>query len=103
MTTNDTGTVELEARSIRFYSAGDEDAFFRWLRSLPCIARYYGVGPTLRILVVPHLVDEGMLRELLAMFRRYSVDMRQLALFDKPEFADWFRNDKAYWHKAVFE
>jgi hypothetical protein len=47
-------------------------------------------------------VDERGLRELIALFRRYRVGLKQLAVFDRGEFADWFRSEQAYWHKEVF-
>jgi len=28
-----------------------------------------------------------------------GVGLRQLASFDRDEFADWFRNEPAYWYK----
>ena len=94
--------VELQATSVRFYSQGDEAAFFGWLDKVPCVERYEGRGLTLYISVNSAAVDEDGLRELLALFRRYGVDMRQLAAFDRSEFADWFRSEQAYWHKEVF-
>jgi hypothetical protein len=39
---------------------------------------------------------------MLALFRRYGVELRQLAAFDRDEFAEWFRDKQAYWHKDVF-
>jgi hypothetical protein len=42
------------------------------------------------------------LRQLLAVCRRYGVDMRQLAKFETAKNRDWFRDPKSYWHQAVF-
>lgn len=47
-------------------------------------------------------IDEDGLRELLALFRRYGVDMAQLVAFDREEFAEWFRRADAYWHNDIF-
>jgi hypothetical protein len=96
------GFVELQATGVRFYSHRDETAFFGWLAKLDCVERYEGRGLTLFISVNAEAVDEDDLRELLALFRRYGVDLKQLAVFDRSEFADWFRSEQAYWHKEVF-
>jgi hypothetical protein len=103
MSTNVTAaTVELEATNVRFFSRGDESAFFAWLDKLPFVVRREGRGRTLYIYVDPAAVDEDGLREMLALFRRYGISLQQLAVFDRDEFADWFRNRQAYWFKDVF-
>ena len=95
-------TVELEATGVRFFSKGDESAFFRWLDKLAFVQRYEGRGRTLYISINSMSVDEDGLRELLALFRRYGVPLRQLIVFDRDEFAEWFRDSLAYWHKDIF-
>lgn len=95
--------VELKATGVRFFSPGDESAFFEWLDKLPFVARYEGHGRTLYISINSIAVDEYGLREMLALFRRYGVELRQLALFDRDEFAEWFRDKQAYWYKDVFD
>jgi len=94
--------VELEATGVRFFSQGDEGAFFGWLDKLPCVVQYEGRNQTLYISVKVVAVDEDDLREILALFRRYGVGLRQLANLDRDEFADWFHNEQAYWYKEVF-
>ena len=94
--------VELEATGVRFFSQGDEAAFFSWLGKLDCVERYEGRGLTLFISVDAAAVDEDGLRELLALFRRYGVELKQLSAFDRSPFADWFRSEQAYWHKEIF-
>lgn len=94
--------IELEATGVRFFSQGDEGAFFNWLRSLPFIKHFEGRGLTLYISVNSLAVDEDGLRELLALFRRYNIELAQLAVFDRDEFADWFRSVEAYWYKDIF-
>ena len=95
-------TIELRASEVRFYSVGDESAFFGWLRSLPCVERFEGRGRVLHLWINARRVDEDALRELLALFHRYGVDLTQLAVLDRDEFADWFRREDAYWHEAIF-
>ena len=94
--------VELQATAVRFFSQGDEAAFFGWLKTMPFVEHIEGRGRTLYIKINSSAVDEDGLRELLAMLRRYSVDLAQLVAFDREEFAEWFRRDDAYWHKDIF-
>ena len=94
--------IELRAQRTRFFSPLDEAAFFSWLGKLPCVSKVEGKGDTIFIRVRESKVNERALRELLALFRRYRVDVKQLGVFDRPEFADWFRKRNAYWYKSVF-
>ena len=94
--------VELKARATRFFSQLDERAFFDWLKRLRCVSNVEGRGDTLFIRVVESKVDETALRDLLALFWRYGISMKQLAVFDKREFADWFQDEGAYWYQSVF-
>jgi len=98
-----TGELVLSAKRVWHYSECDEAAFFEWLDKLPCVKRYEGELDVLSIYVDEAKVDESALRELLALFRRYAVEMKQLRVFDRREFAAWFRDPRAYWHAAVFQ
>jgi hypothetical protein len=94
--------VELEATSVKYFAPGDERAFFAWLDQIPCVKRYAGRGHTLYISVDAAAVDQDGLRELLALFFRYGIELGQLAALDRNELTDWFRDKKAYWYKEVF-
>lgn len=95
-------TVELQATGVRFFSQGDEAAFFGWIKSCTFVEQIEGHGRTLFIKVNSSAIDEDGLRELLALFRRYGVDLGQLVAFDREEFAEWFRRADAYWHNDIF-
>jgi hypothetical protein len=97
--------IELKAKGTHFFSQLDESAFFGWLKKLqkcPWLSEIEGKGDTLSIRVVRSKVDEYALRELLALFRRYGISMKQLSALDKQEFAEWFHDRNAYWHESVF-
>ncbi|VVD89579.1 hypothetical protein PIN31115_01523 [Pandoraea iniqua] len=100
--TKQNGFLALRATGVRFLSSGDESAFFAWLKGIGFVNQVKGQGTTLFISIDESLIDEGGVRELLALFRRYDVDMAQLIVFDRDEFADWFRDDRSYWHPYVF-
>jgi hypothetical protein len=95
-------TVELKAQATRFFSQLDETAFFEWLKKLPCVSKFEGKGDTMSIRVLESKVDEYAMRELLALFQRYRIDMKQLSVFDKEDFAGWLHNTEAYWYESVF-
>jgi hypothetical protein len=94
--------VTLEATDVWYFAPGDEDAFFGWLNKLAFVEKYEGSGRTLYITITCASVEEMALRELLALFKRYGIPMAQLAVFDREEFASWFRDPRAYWHREVF-
>lgn len=95
--------IVLVARRVWYYSEHDEAAFFEWLDKLACVEKYEGQLDVLNIYVDQAQMDAGSLYEILALFRRYRVDMAQLRAFDRDEFASWFRNPQSYWFKDIFE
>jgi hypothetical protein len=95
-------TIELKAQRTVFFSKLDETSFFVWLKKLPCVSSFEGRGDILFIRVLESKMDEYALRELLALFWRYKIDMRQLAVFDKQAFAHWLHKRTAYWYEPVF-
>ncbi len=49
------------------------------------------------------MIPDEDLRELIALFYRYKVDMKQLEIFLNNDNQAWFyEGKKAYWHKRVF-
>lgn len=96
------GVVELKAESVAYYSKHDENCFFDWLGKISCVAKFYGRGRALFIVVDQAAVTRADLLELIGFFYRYGLDMTQLREFDWPEFSDWFRSGDAYWNDRVF-
>ena len=66
---------------MRYRSPGDEAAFFAWLQAIPGVLGIAGVGTELHIAVRPTRLNRVALTELVALYRRYGGDMRELALF----------------------
>lgn len=81
----------------------DEKSFFDWLDMMACVSTYAGRGDTLYITVESAAVDEEALRDLLALFHRYGVDLAQLQVFDTDRFTSWFRDPASYWFSGVFK
>lgn len=84
--------VLLAASRTTFFSPGDENAFFLWLRTIECVGPYYGDGPDLLIPVESKVVNDESLRELLALFWRYNINMGQLKVFETACNRNWFRD-----------
>jgi len=95
-------TITLRLKKVVFYSHFDESLFFKWLKKIRAIKQWKGRVDTLYVDVEASKVDEYTLREFLAFFRRYYIDLRQLRAFDQPDFAQWFHNRRAYWFREVF-
>ena len=85
-----------------YYSQGDENAFFKWLESISGVSRVVGSPTGLIVTLRSRSLSESSLRELIALYFRYSLPMAALAQFETPKNTAWFRGPKAYWHKAVF-
>ena len=95
--------VTLHAKRVTYFSPGDENAFFHWLALLKDVSRVSGHGDTLEIAVASVAIDDDQLRELIALFHRYRIDMRQLSVFENPQNQSWLRNKRAYWYDAMYE
>jgi hypothetical protein len=93
--------IELSCHRVLFYAPGDEGAFFRWVNSIDGVQGVVGIGEEIRFRV-PRVVPDATLRELLAVFFRYQIDMTQLAQFVLPSNQSWFMAPNTYWHNHVF-
>jgi hypothetical protein len=85
-----------------YYSPGDEAAFFRWLESIPGVARVVGTSDGLVVRLRSRTLSESALRELLALHFRYDLPMQSLAQFETPKNRRWFRARDTYWYARVF-
>ena len=95
--------VKLVCKRIDFYSAFDEDVFFEWLKKIPCVSTVRGFGEELYIDIDKSKFTEMHLREMLALFYRYDIDMRQLEVFLNDDNKSWFFDNKeAFWHRKIF-
>jgi hypothetical protein len=92
----------LVAEGVEYFSYGDEQAFFGWLKRIKCVAEVKGVGRELLITVRDGSVGDKDLTELVGLFHRYRVDKKQLAQFLTEKNASWFRDPDKFWHRDVF-
>jgi hypothetical protein len=91
----------LKCHKPTFYSQLDEEMFFTSLTKIAGVGKIEGRGWDL-FFSVRAQPSEKALREMLGLFFRYKVDMRQLAQFLTRKNRAWFRSSDAYWFKKVF-
>ena len=85
-----------------YFSQGDEESFWHRLQSIKCVKAFEGKGNDYYI-TLARAPGNADLRELIALFFRYDVNMRSLAAFQTDRNAKWFaENRKAFWHSRVF-
>lgn len=94
--------TRLFVTSLTFYSQVDESFFFNWLNVIAGIIEVSGVRDTIIIDVVSNINDDS-LRELIALFTRYGLDLSQLRKFVSDSNARWFDDPMMFWHSLVFD
>lgn len=94
--------IVLKAHNMEYLSRLDEDMFFEWLGKLSCVLSVEGVGDELQITVSTSRVEDACLRELIALFSRYQIGLKQLAVFQDDKRRKWFSDSQKYWFSEVF-
>jgi len=93
----------LVCKGVIFYSNKDEDAFFEWIKKIECIEKFEGSGDELYLDIASRDLHDHDLRDLIALFYRYRIDMKQLQQFLTADNRKWFfENKKMYWHRRVW-
>lgn len=91
--------VQLDCSGVTFGSQLDERHLFEWAMQIPGVVRWEH-----DTLVVKSLnLSQASLRDLVALFSRYQIPMKQLAQFRNPRNEAWFASPEMYWHRKVFE
>jgi hypothetical protein len=89
--------ILLSFESPSFGSEGDESSFFNWLKNFT-----HAVGGDYKNIVIHVEANDDNLRELLAIFDRYDIPMRSLAIFESDGNRFWFKRVGTYWYERVF-
>lgn len=92
----------LICKRVKFYSQKDEDAFFEWIKKIECIENFEGAGDELYLDIAAWDTHDHDLRDLIALFYRYKIEMKQLARFLTKDNKNWFGKKSAPWYKKVF-
>ena len=94
----------LVCTAVKFYCLKDEDAFFEWIKKIDCIDKTSASGRELYLHIAADDIHDQDLDDLIGLFYRYNIDMKQLARFLTDENKKWFYdNKKAFWHTKVFK
>ncbi len=89
--------------SVKFYSPKDQDAFFNWIKKIQSINQITIEKKSIYLYLKCSRLNNNTLDNLLGLFYRYKIDMKQLARFLNKTNKFWFYDNKiAYWHKKVF-
>ena len=96
--------IVVSCESVKYYSVGDKDTFFEWLKQISAVVSFKGIGETLYIHIKDKEISKNDLYELLALFYRYNIkNAKQLSMFLNEKNKEWFfDNTYAFWHEKVF-
>ena len=95
--------VTLICKRVYYYSPTDKELFFEWISRIPSIKSFEGVHDELHLFVENSEIPDQDLREIISMFYRYKIDMKQLQIFLNPKNKSWFHGTgRGYWYKKVF-
>lgn len=75
------GQIVLTCKRVKFYAPKDEDAFFEWIKKIECITSFVGEGDKILLMVADASISEEQLCDIIALFRRYKIDKKQLEVF----------------------
>lgn len=94
--------VKLVCKNVLFYSQGDETAYFEWVSKIKGVSKWEGVGDEVHLYLPKSTISQKSLRELVALFYRYDIDMHQLKQFADERNHRWFGDKAKVWHDKVF-
>jgi len=95
--------VVLQCQSVIYYDRSDENIFFDWLCSIKSVKKYYGRGRVLFLEFDSNQIADQDLCELVGLFYRYKIEMKQLKVFLTLNNRAWFFDDKnAFWRRRIF-
>lgn len=90
--------VRLDCSGVTFRSQLDEQHLFEWAMQISGVLRWEQDTLVLKSLNI----SQASLRDLLALFSRYQIPMKQLAQFRNSKNEMWFEAPQMYWHAEVF-
>ena len=93
----------LTCTNVTFYGVTDEEMFFEWVKMIAAIESFEKSGSELYLILKNNQLSEDDLYEILYLFQRYKIDMKQLRRFLTEENKKlFFKAKKAYWYKPLF-
>ena len=93
----------LICENIVFLNNHDEEAFFEWIKKIPCIGRYYASKNKIYLEIVSNVIFWNDIKNIMGLFYRYNIDIEQLKQFlDNKEKKRYFKYRNASWHSNVW-
>jgi hypothetical protein len=93
----------LVCKHIFFHSLQDKNTFFEWIERIPSIIHFEGARDELYLDLCSTVISDEDLKDIIGLFYRYNIDMKQLQILLNDENKAWFQdNKKAFWHKRIF-
>lgn len=93
--------MQIKVQGPTYLSQNDETAMFEWLGRIAVVREVTGKGRDL-IIVLNGAPTDNQLRDLLALFFRYGMDMTPLAALRTAKNHAWLSDPSNYWFEAVF-
>lgn len=94
----------LTCSSVTYYGLVDEELFFDWIKKITCIEDIKGSGWDLYLILAKDELNEDDLLEILSLFKRYKIDMKQLRPFLNDQNSQFLKEQKkAFWYKPLFQ
>lgn len=93
--------MKLRVQGPTYFSQNDETAMFEWLGRISVVRAVTGEGRDL-VIALKCAPTDNQLRDLLALFFRYRMDMTPLAALRTHKNQIWFSDRGSYWFEAVF-
>lgn len=93
--------MKIEVQGPTYFSQNDETAMFDWLNRINVIRDVTGEGRLL-IIRLKRAPNDEQLRDLIALFYRYQMDMTSLAVFRTEKNESWFSDPGSFWFDAIF-
>ena len=92
----------LTCRQVIYRSRFDKQIFFKWIERIDSIRRWEAFHDT-RYLYVTVPIPDDDLKEIIGLFYRCNIEMKQLSVFLNEHYnQDWFCNENMYWYSSVF-
>jgi len=92
----------LICKKVIFNSTPDKICFIDWLRKIKSITAVYGKGFELHLHFDSKNVTDSDLREIISLFDRYKINMKQLKVFLNEKNKNWFKDKKSFWYNRIF-
>lgn len=91
----------LRVQGPTYFSQNDETAMFEWLGRIKVVREVAGEGRDL-LINLKRAPSDAQLRDLIALFFRYKMDMTTLAVLRTSKNQSWFSDRDSSWYEAVF-